>query len=486
VHIFVVAVSLSSGLRAAESADDLRVRYDQLQTRWLQQAEQLAARYEEQGDAEAAEAIRGVIAPAPDRPFVFRLLPASPSAAAGTAGPDRPQWQVNWTRLRKQHANELFDLARAAFRVSDISLCYDLLRGVIEHDPDHGPARALLGYTRVRTDWVTSFAAGKLRAGFIWHDQFGWIPKAHLTRYEKGEQLWKGQWLAAEEVAKFRQNWSNAWEVDTDHYIVRTNVSLERGVQLATRLEKLYEVFFRLFAGFFSPRDQLAMLLDPPNRRSALGKIPEPAQRSPKKFRVHFYQSREEFLEAIRPYVKSGLDVTTGMYLTGTRVAYFYETDTADDSTVIHEATHQLFAETREHRHGDGCRGNFWVLEGIACYMESFRENADHVELGSWDTARLKRARQRLPNFMPVKELIELDRKDFDSDNVKTLYAESACLSHFLMHYDNGRYRDILVSYLQEVYLGQANYQTLADLLGIDYDTLDRQFREHVALGKDP
>jgi hypothetical protein len=201
---------------------------------------------------------------------------------------------------------------------------------------------------------------------------------------------------------------------------------------------------------------------------------------------VHFYRSRDEYLEALRPYVKSGLEVSTGMYLTGTRIAYFYQNGPADDGTVIHEATHQLFSESREHRHGDGSRGNFWVLEGIACYMESFREAGDRIELGSWDTLRLKRARQRLPSFTSIEELIALDRKDFERTDVVSVYAQSACFAHFLMHYDGGRYRDALVKYLEEVYLGKADYQTLPSLIGVDYATLETQFRQHVVQAKEP
>jgi hypothetical protein len=228
----------------------------------------------------------------------------------------------------------------------------------------------------------------------------------------------------------------------------------------------------------------MAMLFDPPNRRTAIGKIDEPERRQNKKFRVYFYRTREEFLETLRPHVKTGLDVSTGLYLTGTRIAYFYVHEEMDEATVIHEATHQLFAESRDHRHGDGSRGNFWVLEGIACYMESFRDRGDHVELGAWDTARLKRGRERVQKFVPADKLVQFDMKDFDGPEIYDLYLQSACLCHFLMHRENGRYRDAFVKYLEEVYLGRADYQTLADLLGIDYATLDRQFRRHVAEGK--
>jgi hypothetical protein len=473
-------------LEASHPADDVRARLDRLHARWAQQVEQLALRYESQGETAGARSIRQILDQPETRGMSIRVLPPSGSNPDGRPATDNSEWQTALARLRKQHARELFELATAAFRAGDVSLCYDLVREVIENDPDHGPARNLMGFTKYRNDWVTQFAAGKLRAGFVWDDQHGWIPKVHRSHYENGEQLWKGQWLPSQEVAKYREQWVNAWEVETDHYVVRTNVSLERGAELAGRLEKLYAIFFRLFAGFFSPRDQMAVLLDPSNRRNATNRAPDNEHRAAKKFRVNYYRSRDEYLEALRPLVKSGLDASTGMYLIAPRTAYFYQSGNVDDSTVVHEATHQLFSETREHRNGEGSRGNYWVMEGIACYMESFREVDDRVELGSWETPRLKRGRQRLATFIPIKDLIELDRKEFDGPNIVVLYAESACLTHFLMHYDGGRYRDALVNYLETVYLGQADRETLSSLVHVDLETLEQQFREHVTRASEP
>jgi hypothetical protein len=473
---------VSAAVAATESVRD---RYEQLHARWANQIEQLATKYETQGPDDAVQAIRQLRRTTDSGVISIPVIATNgQSAATATSQATKQEWQLALTRVRKQYAKDLYELATNAFRAGDISFCYDLVREVLEHDPDHGPARSLMGFTRHRDQWVTPFAAGKLKTGQVWDARFGWVTKSHVARYEKGEQLWKGQWLPVEEVAKYRNQWANAWEVETEHYVIRTNASLERGVEFGAKLEKLYAIFFRLFAGFFSPRDQLAMLFDPPNRRTAIGKIDEPDRRPTKKFRVYFYRTRDEFLETLRPHVKTGLEVSTGLYLTGTRTAYFYVHEQMDEATVIHEATHQLFSESREHRHGDGSRGNFWVIEGIACYMESFRDRGGHVELGAWDTPRLKRGRTRIEKLIPLEKLVQLGMKDFDGEEIYDLYAQSACLCHFLMHHENGRYRDVFVKYLEEVYLGRAEHQTLAEILGVDYASLDRQFRQHVAEGK--
>ena len=61
---------------------------------------------------------------------------------------------------------------------------------------------------------------------------------------------------------------------------------------------------------------------------------------------------------------------------------------------------------------------------------------------------------------------------------IARLYTQSAGLTHFLMHYDGGRYRDALVAYLSTVYSGRDVPASLAQLTGVGYDILDRQYRE--------
>jgi len=461
--------------------EPLRERHAQLKVPLVREVERIAAECEARGETDSAASVRRVIEP---RRAGVLSIPILANPSPPSANGDQPAWSVALARVRREYARDLFDLARAAFQAGEISYCYDLVREVVEHDPDHGQARNLLGFTRYRDQWATPYAAAKLKAGQEWHPRFGWTPRNHLARLEQGERLWKGQWLPADEVARYREPWGNAWEIETEHYVVRTNASLERGVEFADRLEKLYAIFFRLFAGFFSPHDQMAMLFDPPNRRTALG-TRDPATRQPsRRFRVNFYRTRDEYIEALRPHVKFGLGASTGMYLTNTRTAYFYVHEEMDEATVIHEATHQLFAETRDHPQAAGTRGNYWVLEGIACYMESFKDCGDHVQLGSWDTPRFRVGHDwivKQHKYVPAEKLARLEINDFDTPDVHNLYAQAACLCHFLMHHDGGRYRDLLVKYLEQVYLGQAEPGTLAELIEMDYADLDRAFVKHVA-----
>ena len=462
----------------------------------MSQAAQAAEQCEAQGKVADALAIREKLEPARGQTISIPLLgmPDLPAARTGDADAKRRGWPSLLDRARKQYARDLFDLAAAAYRVGDVSTCYELVCEVIEHDPDHPQARGLLGQTRSHNQWVTPYAAAKLTSGQIWDSRFGWIAKKQLARYENGERPWKGQWLPAEEVAHYRSDWANAWEIETEHYLVRTNVSLERGVAFAEKLEKLYSIFFRLFAGFFTPREQLAVLFEARARRDGAARPADVVPRGPRRFHVDFFASFEQYAAAVRPHIRTGAHIrtgvegTTGVYVPGTRTAYFFADEQMDEATVIHEATHQLFAETRDHPQAAALHGNHWVIEGIACYMESFRDRGDHVELGSWQTPRLQIGRARIVEqnlYVPLDKLVRLGMDDFRGPAIFALYSQSACVCRFLMQYDNGIYREALVKYLEEVYAGRANSATLSELTGVDYTGLDEQCRSHIEAGED-
>jgi hypothetical protein len=115
--------------------------------------------------------------------------------------------------------------------------------------------------------------------------------------------------------------------------------------------------------------------------------------------------------------------------------------------------------------------------------MESFRDRGDEIELGGWEAPRLKVGRSRIlqqATRVPLDKLVRMEMSDFQGPDVYALYSQSACLCHFFMHYDAGRYRDAFVKYLEQVYLGKADPMTLAELTATEYARLDEQFLNHL------
>ena len=52
------------------------------------------------------------------------------------------------------------------------------------------------------------------------------------------------------------------------------------------------------------------------------------------------------------------------------------------------------------------------------------------------------------------------------------------------MHDHQGRYRDAMIRYLEALYTGRANAYTLAQTVGVDYETLDQQYHDFMSQGE--
>ena len=159
----------------------------------------------------------------------------------------------------------------------------------------------------------------------------------------------------------------------------------------------------------------------------------------------------------------------------------------SDERTLYHEATHQLFHESRPVAPEIGLRTNFWIIEGIAMYMESLHQEAGFHVLGGFEDVRVQNARYRLLKdgfYVPLREFSNLGMHAIQNDKrIVHLYSQAAALTHFLIHYDGGRYRDALVAYLTTVYTGRDTLQTLPQLTGASFAELDAQFRQFITAG---
>lgn len=389
--------------------------------------------------------------------------------------PDERQWRTQLRYQRKEHAKRLYLLSRKALQRGNPAFAYDLIREVALHDPDHVKARELLGYVQYKDEWVTPFASKMLRKGNVWSEQFGWLPKNHLPRYEAGERQVDGRWMSAAKEAEIRRDFSHAWVIDTDHYKIRTNYSLERGVELGQALEQFHEFFHQTFAGFFNDPEQLLKLFD--------GKAPL-NNREGKQYLVNYYRTREEYVDRLErafPQIR----VTNGIYLTGDRTAHFYH-DPANDheATLFHEGTHQLFFESSPQPRQIGDAAHFWIIEGIACYMESFRRGDGEFSVGDPRYIRFAGARMNALDqhyFVPFQEFDGLGMREFQNAPMLVKnYTQAAGLAHFFMQFDDGRYRDALVTHLVQLYstnaLKRNAPQRLDELTGTSPRELDREY----------
>lgn len=391
--------------------------------------------------------------------------------------PEARHWRTQLKFQRQEHAKQLYLLSRKALHGGFTSYAMAIVRELIQQDPDHAKARELLGYSRLGDEWLQPFPRKMKLKGYEWTTDFGWLPKSHVPRYQKGERYVNGRWMSADKEAAIRQDFQYAWEIQTDHYIVRTNYSLERGVELGRALEDFYEFFHQTFAAFFDEPEQLQKIFNGASR----GDI-----RNPKQYLVHFYRTREEYVSRLQAQFPS-IQATNGIYLTGDRTAHFYfDAQGAAEDTLFHEATHQLFYESHLLNRPIAEQANFWIVEGIACYFESFRRDNGTFTIGDPGHIRFAGARMNYIDkefYVPLREFTAMGSTRFQSlpsNELPRSYTQAAGLAHFFMEYENGIYRDAVVSHLSQIYSADArrrqNAAGLDVLTGLSYEDLDRQY----------
>ena len=424
------------------------------------------------GDA-ASEAGDGGLTPAAEA--------ASPGVTAGSSSSVKRS--VSSTASRASSATRsldgaaaLFAEARVALEAGDVSRTLQLAADTLRTDPDHPEARRLLGYQRIGDTWGGGYAVRMVEGGRVWHPKYGWIRPKNLDHWNAGERPLGRRWVSAEEDARQHATLKDGWQVRTDHFQIITNSSREAAVELAVRLETLYQVWQQLFGEFFLTQKELVDRLD--------GRQPAGYRRKP--FQVRYHRSRDQYNASLKRH-QPRIDITLGIYFDHMRESHFFAGPDQDAGTLQHEAVHQLFQESVRSTRDVGELGNVWAVEGVACYFESL------VPLGSTDGGKLFAI--GLPNggrlpaahhrrlvddvYIPLREFSAIRASELrQREDIARLYTQSAGLATFLMHDQQGRYRRPLAAYLQAIYAGRDQPNSLPKLTGQGFEQLDEEYRE--------
>ncbi len=321
---------------------------------------------------------------------------------------------------------------------------------------------------------VKNFAYGGYR---IAH-KFGARGKEYVERYENGERYFARdkRWIHRDEDARLHYDIRNGWVISTEHYDVHTNHSWEEGVQTARQLEHLNRAWRMLFFNMLYTENKLAsLILNPPGT----------AVKHPR-HRVFLYRDKADY-DANLKALEDRIERSNGYYSPITTTAYFFpasedmEAFVAESTrhALFHEATHQLFQEAKSGRNQDPAQTNYWLVEGMAMFMETFRMDKKHYKLGDLYHSRLVAANLyfvRDKFFMPTATLTRFGAEDFPKNLY--CYAQSAALTHYLMFAHAGRDRAALLELLRTTYSGAARANTLEKLLGRPFEEIDREYRE--------
>ena len=393
------------------------------------------------------------------------------------------QWFIRFLELRKQYARELFQHAQLLLDVDQPFEAQRILYEVLYQDPGHADARVKLGYKKVVDRWCLPYAARQVSRGQVNDHRFGWLRGSDIERYEMGHRRYRGRWISAVRDTQRHSRIDQGWRIETEHYLITTNHSLEAGVALGRQLEDFYSVWQQIFASFYWSKDSLERRL----KQTHL--LPVHLYR---KHRVTFFRSRDEYISALRDQ-QPRISMTLGIYLARSQTAYFFADDKRFDATLHHEAAHQLFHEVgmsgNRLRHAVGLEQNFWIVEGIALYMESLQVHERYHTTGGIDAHRLQFARHNLlveGFYVPLNQLVAMGREGLQSDQrIRVLYSQAAGLTHLLMDDQGGRFQEALMRYIKSVYRVRDDPNTLAMEIGLSNNELDKQYRQFLNVSDD-
>jgi len=408
-----------------------------LDERFRTELETLATRCDELGlPAEAATTRAWFVQRDPRRHYLFIPPTQDPARPAADAAVRVNQWYARFCAVRRDHAGRLYELAGQQAAAGDEGRAFRLLHEVLHEDPDHAESRRVLGYVQ---------------------GPRGWRHPARRPKVQRNR--------SAQRVLGGRSEL-----IDSEHFQVATNHHARAALDVAEYLERVLAAWQQLYYEYWTVAGRLTARLG--GSDAALG--PEHT------YDVVLFKSRDDYVNQLSS-AEPQIELSVGYYAQGRKTAFFYAGDDAARTTWVHEATHQFFQESGEVAPMVGEQSNFWIVEGVAQYMESLKDHGAYWTAGGIDADRLQYARYRVRNenyYLPLETLVTYGRLQLQKDpELSRLYSQCAGLVHCFMDSDQGRHAAPLISYLRTVYRGTGEPQTLSTVMGQRYPDLDELYR---------
>ncbi len=261
----------------------------------------------------------------------------------------------------------------------------------------------------------------------------------HRQRGEGRVVQHNGTWLRWDDRVARSGDWNDAWELETSHYRLRTNLLLEDALDAAIDLERFYLFYYELFG-------------------SELG-----IHHVTDKMEAHLHADPASF-----PAIGHG------------RRAYYdpaarrLVVDASGDIVrpkMLHEATHQLLEVSGAHRRSQQIPVPAWLSEGLAEYAALSAQGPPGRAWFRAGSVASMHAYEHSRAAEPVglTRLLALGSGDFLSAKDAALYyAQSWTLVHLCMNDADDRYREAFFRYLLDVYAGKGTPAGFKELVASD------------------
>ncbi len=389
---------------------------------------------EQQGEY-AQKTLANFLVRDPGRLYIF--LPTETKFPPSSATQDfERKWYDKIQAARNDHAIALWELAREAADRGQGAEAYQWVHEVLHWNPEFEAARTALGHRLVTEGWQPYSERAKVKRPTRKHALTGW---------ESGTYI----------------------QVTTDNFNVISAADEATTLKLSEQLQRWEWVWRQVFFDYWSNAQTLLNKLD--------GK--SPGRNSTKKYDVVFFADRDSYISTLRQHVPQIVD-STGYYSEKLQTSFFYAGNEVDSWR--HELTHQLFQESVRTSPIPFDQNFIWLGEGIAIYMESLLDFGPFATLGGFDSASLQYARMRQfrENFqVPLTTLNTMTQTAFlENSDVRRLYSQSAGLTHFFMHAEQGALRPHLIELLDLIYHGKVKPTSFEKILKRSGQQIDLEY----------
>jgi len=405
-----------------------------IDAQFVRELEQIAQKCDELNLVDEARFTRAwPVSRLDDRIYCFVPPPVDPHAPGEEAGQIQKFWYQKFREVRGEYADQLWELASRQAETQPAQ-AFVLLHEILRENPDHEPARRALGYDLTNDGWRQDRAKIRSRKSNRDHTELGWKRRTF-------------------------------WQTDSPHFRIYATAEPARAEELAEAAERWYTSWRQLFFHFWHRGQNVSNWIR--GASSDTG--------SSHKFTIVLFRNREQYLHDLASV--SGIEVSSGFYSSEKETSFFYVADTPHTvDTWKHELTHQWFQETIPSRDVNETESGLWLIEGIAMFMESLREQGAVTTVGGVDAQRLQFARLRFHRerfYLPFQELQQLDRRELQTHpDLPRLYSQAAGVCHFLM---SGPQRAGLIEFLQAFYSKHGNPDFATQVL--DPIELDKAYR---------
>jgi hypothetical protein len=246
------------------------------------------------------------------------------------------------------------------------------------------------------------------------------------------------------EYIEAKTRWRDAAELRTAHFLVRTDLPLQRILDATVQIERHY----RRFYDFFSPDFALYVFEE----------VPE----------VQLFSKRED-------YPLPWTEGANSWFAPGENRLQILVTDQLDLVRIVHDVTDMLIFNALRRSSGKTGNAPSWAIEGFAQYFAATaapRLGEPWQPLGTPNKALFATAASSA-EAVEMKQLLRSSIGELRRGNDATQRSAWAySLVYYLMHADGGAHRPVFYAQLRAAARGKNIDKTLLESLGTDPDKL--------------